>query len=140
MDTLVNSKLKSIHQAIKAMQEMSAEDEEFLLKMRDVPEETYEVLLLMHMYYKKNLSNVTNTLSAVTKDVSDITRHNASLLDEANEPTEGIKVKYLKYIGIIFGSVTVFMWLAYTINPEATEFVIDNMSKVLENIKLFNLI
>jgi len=140
MDTLVNSKLKSIHQAIKAMQEMSAEDEEFLLKMRDVPEETYEVLLLMHMYYKKNLSNVTNTLSAVTKDVSDITRHNASLLDEANEPTEGIKVKYLKYIGIIFGSVTTFMWLAYTINPEATEFVIDNMSKVLENIKLFNLI
>ena len=103
-------------------------DLNILLKLKDVPEDIYELLLLMHTYNKHNMNLDKTEFKTLLADLLNIIEKLTNISDRINKNVSSSKKKLftlhnLPYIlGTVFG-LFFLIWLAYMINPEATDYV-----------------
>jgi len=114
-----------------------------LVKLKDVSDELYETLILIHSNYKAEIQSVkTNNYRMLTKLIDtniDLLNRYKEIINELR-PKNDNKISFItpKNIALILGSVSLFIvsiWTLFTINPDAAKFT-SELLKTITNINI----
>jgi len=121
---------------------IEADDLNILLKLKDVPDDLHEVIVLIHTYNKHSVSLMKNENEILLTDVTNIMEKLLEMTEQVNGDVKKSKAKLftthnLPYI--IGGGMLVFflIWLGYLYDPEATKYVIGLISDTFSSMKKY---
>jgi len=121
---------------------IEADDLNILLKLKDVPDDLHEVIVLIHTYNKHSVGLMKNENEILINDITNIMEKLLEMTEQVNCDVAKSKrklftVNNLPYI--IGGGMLVFfiIWLCYLYDPEATKYVIGIVSDTFSSMKKY---
>jgi len=122
--------------------QIKTDDLNILLKLKDVPDDIHEVIVLIHTYNKHSVSLIRSENEILITDITNIMEKMLDLTETVNKDVSKTKKKFfsatnIPYIaGFILG-VFFLIWVGYLIDPEATKYVMGLVGDTFSNVKKY---
>ena len=121
---------------------IEADDLNILLKLKDVPDDLHEVIVLIHTYNKHNVSMMRSENELVMVDITNIMEKLLDMTELVNKDVKNGKKKFFTAANvpyILAGTSGMFflIWLAYLFDPEATKYVMGLVGDTFSSIKKY---
>lgn len=144
----MEDKITNVKQSIEKIKDnlrnnnIRENDLDILMKLKDLPDDLHEVIVLIYSYGKHNVHLLQNKNNDMTNDMTDVMN---KLLDMAimlnGDVTKSKKklftVNNLPYIVGTVAGMFLIIWIGYVIDPEATKYVTGLIGDTFSSMKKY---